>query len=178
MSSATNCAVFSASEIQLLRALQQGMPRVPRPYQALARQSGLEEEDVIRLIGSWLETGLIKRFGIIVRHHELGYRANAMVVFDISDDEVAAFARLIVQHAFVTLCYRRPRRPPEWPYNLFCMIHGRDRAEVELQIGYLREAAGIEAYPHAILFSTHCYKQRGARYPIHARQTFVDADHG
>lgn len=178
MSSVANCAVFSASEIQLLRALQQGIPRVTRPYQALARQAGLDEEDVIRLIGSWLETGLIKRFGVIVRHHELGYRANAMVVFDIPDGSVAGFARLIVQHAFVTLCYRRPRRAPEWPYNLFCMIHGRDRTEVERQIGLLRETVGIEEYPHAILFSTHCYKQRGARYPIHARQTLPDADHG
>ena len=81
-----------------------------------------------------IDDGMIKRFGIVVRHRELGYRANAMVVWDVPDERVGEAGRTLAALPFVTLCYRRPRRPPDWPYNLFCMIHGRDRATVAGQI--------------------------------------------
>ena len=66
----------------------------------------------------------------------------------------------------VTLCYRRARAVPEagWPYNLFCMIHGRNRAEVDAEITALCVRHGLAAYPQAVLFSVRRFKQRGAHY--------------
>jgi DNA-binding Lrp family transcriptional regulator len=84
---------------------------------------------VLGRIGRWLEEGAIKRFGVVVRHHELGFRANAMLVHDIPDERVSDIGRALAEEPAVTLCYRRPRRLPDWPYNLFCMIHGRERAK-------------------------------------------------
>ena len=165
-------------EIKLLKALQSGLPLVSRPYQHLADQCGTTEDVVLSLIGSWTASGLIKRLGVIVRHQELGYRANAMVVFDVPDPEVGRIADQILRHAFVTLCYQRPRRGPDWPYNLFCMIHGRDRATVEHQIEELRQSAGLIGRASSTLFSTHCYKQRGARYALGAHQRNKDHEHG
>ena len=104
-----------------------------------------------------------RRFGVIVRHRALGYRANAMVVWDIPDDHVAAVAPTLAALPFVTLCYRRPRRPG-WPYNLFCMIHGRERGEVEGIIAGLRERHGIADCAYDVLFSLTRFKQNGARY--------------
>ena len=148
----------------LFEALQGGLPLVPRPYAAMGEQVGYTEAEVIERLREWRRTGLIKRLGVIVRHRRLGYRANAMVVWDVPDDRVSQAASLICQYSFVTLCYRRPRRGPEWPYNLFCMIHGHDRQRVESQIRQLIEGCEMTAWPTAILFSTRCFKQRGARY--------------
>jgi len=86
-----------------------------------------------------------------------------MVVWDVPDSEVSEIGRRMARAPFVTLCYRRPRRPG-WPYNLFCMIHGRDRANVETQVATLAADLGLAQIPRAVLFSTRCFKQRGAHY--------------
>ena len=156
--------VVSAEDERLLAAIVDGLPLVARPYAAIGEKLGLDEAAVIAALERLIAAGVIKRFGVIVRHRELGYRANAMVVFDVPDQRVRAVGRALAEHPFVTLCYRRPRRLPDWPYNLFCMIHGRDRAAVEGLIEDASRAAGIDDLPRAVLFSRRCFKQRGARY--------------
>ncbi|MFZ3126626.1 MAG: Lrp/AsnC family transcriptional regulator [Rhodoferax sp.] len=148
----------------LVNALQGGLPFIPQPYQHLARQLGWTEQQVLDQLASWLERGILKRFGVVVRHHELGYTANAMVVHDIPDALVCELGRQLGQHPGVTLCYRRPRVAPDWPYNLFCMVHGRDRHVVERQIAELRARYALQDYPHDVLFSRTRYKQQGAYY--------------
>ena len=149
---------------RLLDALEAGLPLVPRPYAALGESFGISEREVMERLARLQEDGTISRFGVVVRHHELGYRANCMVVWDLPEDSVSETGRRLATLPFVTLCYRRPRRPPIWPYNLFCMIHGRDREEVEQQIAQAAEACGLQDVPRAHLFSTRRFKQRGARY--------------
>jgi hypothetical protein len=100
----------------------------------------------------------------VVSHRALGYRANAMVVWDVPDDRVDDCGRRLAALAFVTLSYRRPRRLPDWPYNLFAMIHGKDRAQVRGEIEAATRAAGLDGCGRAVLFSRRCFKQRGARY--------------
>jgi siroheme decarboxylase len=148
----------------LIAALQDGLPLVARPYAAVGELIGLGEAEVIEAIRRLIAAGVIKRFGVIVRHRELGYRANAMVVWDVPDDRVAHAGRRLAELPFITLCYRRPRRLPDWPYNLFCMIHGCDRRMVEALIERITVAAGLAAQPRAVLFSRRRFKQRGARY--------------
>ncbi len=148
----------------LLAALQTGLPLVSRPYAALAERVGMEEAEVITHIQQWLASGIIKRLGVVVRHRHLGYQANAMVVWDIPDEDVSAIGQQMSGFDGVTLCYRRPRRGTDWPYNLFCMIHGKDRQKVLAQTEQLAAACGIAEVPRAVLFSRRCFKQRGARY--------------
>ena len=107
---------------------------------------------------------MIKRFGVVVRHHELGYQANAMTVWNIPDEMVSELGPCMGQFEFVTLCYRRPRRLPQWPYNLFTMIHGQDRNDVLVNIQTLVTSCGLEDIEHEVLFSTRRFKQRGAIY--------------
>jgi DNA-binding Lrp family transcriptional regulator len=151
---------------RLIAALSEGLPLVPKPYAALAEKVGLSEGDVIDGLKGLLGDGVIRRFGVVVRHHELGYRANAMVVWDVADEEIGDAGRRLAALPFVTLCYRRPRRLPAWPYNLFCMIHGRDRGEVEDLIERAAREADLGAAPREVLFSRRRFKQRGARYPM------------
>lgn len=155
---------LDAEARQLIAVLQEGLPLFIHPFLLIAERIGVGEPEVLGRIRRWVEDGAIKRFGVVVRHHELGFTANAMLVQDIPDDQVSAIGRALAEAAGVTLCYRRPRQLPEWRYNLFCMIHGRDRSEVEARIAELREQHQLQAHAHEILFSRTRFKQTGARY--------------
>ena len=150
-------------ENRLIAAIQDGLPIAPRPYSIIAGQLGLTEQEVIERIQDLIEDGTINRFGVVVHHRPLGFTANAMVVWDIPDDEVDAVGERFASSPGVTLCYRRPRRRPEWPYNLFCMVHGKDRACVRDDVDRLAHSCNMDA-SYAILFSTRAFKQRGAHY--------------
>ena len=148
----------------LIGAIQQGLPLVPHPFAEIGAGIGLAENEVIAGLASLVEQGVIKRMGVVVRHHELGYRANAMVVWDIPNDQVSALGQRIGSFDSVTLCYRRPRRLPAWHYNLFTMIHGRHRDEVLGLVAQLKQQCGLEHVAHEVLFSCRRFKQCGARY--------------
>jgi siroheme decarboxylase len=157
----------------LIQAIQGGLPLVERPFAAIAAELGREEGAVIARIQELLAAGAIKRLGVIVRHQELGYGANAMVVWDLPDAAVDALGRRIGQRPSVTLCYRRPRRLPAWPYNLFTMIHGRDRAGVLMQVEAIKRDFDLGSVTSEVLFSGQRFKQRGAYY-----QPAVEAEAG
>jgi DNA-binding Lrp family transcriptional regulator len=146
----------------LLAALRHGLPAVPRPYEAIGRDCGMTESAVIARLETLLDSGVVRRLGLVVHHRALGYDANAMVVWDVPDDQVDTIGRRMADWPAVTLCYQRPRRLPRWPYNLFCMIHGRERARVSAEVERLAAALGLDPARHAVLFSRHCFKQRGA----------------
>lgn len=148
----------------LKAAIQDGLPLTANPYAQLAATLDLPEQAVIHQIRHWLDDGYIKRLGLVVRHHAVGYRANAMVVWNVPDEQVDSLGETMRQHPAITLCYRRPRRLPDWPYNLFCMIHGKDRALVLQQIESLIHQHGLHQIPHAVLFSQRQFKQTGGRY--------------
>ena len=152
------------AERRLVSVLQEGLPLFMRPFALIAERIGISENEVMGRIGHWLDDGAIKRFGVVVRHRELGYKANAMLVHDIPDARVGELGRALAEEPAVTLCYRRPRVLPDWPYNLFCMIHGRERSEVEAIIGELRQRHGLTDCAHDVLFSLTRFKQNGARY--------------
>jgi DNA-binding Lrp family transcriptional regulator len=156
------CLYGSAED--LIEVIQAGLPLVPRPYQEVATRLGCSEQTVIRRLQEMIDVGIIKRLGVVVRHHELGYSANAMVVWDVADDQVDALGSQLGQQDCVTLCYQRPRRLPDWPYNLFCMVHGRHRQEVLHCIDQMTQGLGLEHVPHAVLFSGRRFRQRGALY--------------
>jgi len=155
---------LSEDDQRLIQSIQGGLPLVSHPFATIGAQLGMSEDEVLHRITQFQEAGIIKRLGVVVRHRELGYRANAMVVWDIPDDEVAEVGRCLSNFEFVTLCYRRPRRPPQWSYNLFCMIHGRDRDSVMQKYRLLIDSCGLEDTPKAVLFSRRRFKQRGAIY--------------
>lgn len=159
-------AALSPAEQKLMAALQDGLSLETHPYANLAVRAGMREAEVLHHLQTWLNTRLIKRFGVVVRHHELGYTANAMCVWNVPDEAASTIGRHLAEMPGVTLCYRRARHLPAWPYNLYCMVHGRERGEVERLVAQINQRSGLAAgkYPHAVLFSLRRYKQRGAHY--------------
>lgn len=163
--SMTSISPLEDSAAQRLRALlERGLPLTARPWQALAEQCGMSEGEVLAWVERWQREGLIKRMGLVVKHHALGIRANAMVVWDLPDDTVSEVGRRLAEEPAVTLCYRRPRHLPDWPYNLFCMIHGTRRERVLAALDDIVRRQGLQEIPHRVLFSLKAYKQCGGRY--------------
>ncbi|WOH36116.1 hypothetical protein RI844_12120 [Thalassotalea fonticola] len=151
-------------QLELFAAIEQGLPLVAQPYLAIAEEIGATEEQVISTIEHWQEQGMIRRFGLVIRHRKLGYVANAMVVWNVDDACVDDVAAILAQKKVITLCYRRPRVLPDWPYNLFCMIHGKDRAQVIKQLDDMCQHSELAGIDKKILFSNKAYKQRGGKY--------------
>lgn len=156
--------VLSEANRKVVAEIQGGLPLSSRPYAEVGERIGMNEQEVIQRIIRMQDEGIIKRMGIVVRHRELGYTANAMVVWDVPDHRLDEVGEKLGSEECVTLCYQRPRHLPEWPYNLFSMIHGRDRQRVLNYIDSIVESRGLEAIPFKVLFSGRRFKQRGARY--------------
>lgn len=159
-------APVAAADRSLAALVEAGLPLLERPYDAWAEALGRTPDEVMATLHSWLETGTLKRFGAIVRHHELGFAANAMTVFDVPDAQVDACGEALARQPGITLAYRRERAlagPQRWPYNLYCMVHGRDRETVHAVLARAIAGAGLADLPRQVLFSLQRYKQTGAR---------------
>jgi DNA-binding Lrp family transcriptional regulator len=154
---------IDAIDRRLIRATQDGLPLCPRPYHAIAAALGFSAAEVMARMRRMQEAGIIRRIGAVPNHYRLGYRANGMSVWDVPDEAVDELGRRIAAFEFVTHCYRRPRRPPLWPYNLFAMVHGRSREEVEDKVARLAEALGEAVRGHDLLYSTRILKKTGLR---------------
>jgi siroheme decarboxylase len=155
---------WTPAERRLQRALQDGLPLVVRPYRELAARAALTEASVRSTIRSWLQEDVLRRFGIVVRHHELGYTANAMCVWDVPERLVDDLGARLAAAPHVTLCYRRRRAGPRWPFNLYCMVHGRRRDEVAVILSALARQHELGRFRSEVLYSRRRFKQGGARY--------------
>lgn len=148
---------------RIIRATQAGLPLVPRPYHAIAEQLGLTPDEVMARLRGMLETGIIRRIGVVPNHYKLGYTANGMTVWDVPDERIDELGAMVGALASVSHCYHRPRHPPAWPYNLFAMVHGRAREEVEQEARKIAAMLGEHNRGHTILYSTRILKKTGLR---------------
>lgn len=148
---------------RIVLATQAGLPLEPQPYHAVARQVGIPAEEVMARMRRLLEAGMIRRIGVVPNHYALGYKANGMTVWDVPDERVDELGERIGALEFVSHCYHRPRHLPDWPYNFFAMVHGRDRGEVEELVQRITELIGDAERGHEILYSTRILKKTGLR---------------
>jgi len=148
---------------RIVLATQAGLPLVPRPFRAVAEQVGADEAEVMRRFRAMLATGIVRRIGAVPNHYALGYRANGMSVWDVDDTQVDELGERVGALDFVSHCYRRPRHLPDWPYNLFAMVHGRERAEAEHRIAVIADLLGDACRAHDVLYSTRILKKTGLR---------------
>ncbi|MFC1664198.1 AsnC family transcriptional regulator [Pseudomonadota bacterium] len=148
---------------QIIVATQSGLPICPRPYHEIANSLGLEADEVMQRMQRMLELGVIRRIGVVPNHYALGFRANAMSVWDVDDEQVAILGGQIGNLEFVSHCYQRPRHLPEWPYNMFAMIHGRSRPEVETKAKEIATLLSSASRSHELIYSTKILKKTGLR---------------
>lgn len=159
---ASQAAPIEAMDQPLAALVEEGLPLVERPFEVWAQALGRSESSVLNTLMTWLSQGTLRRFGMVVRHHEMGFGANAMTVFDVPDAVVDVHGERLAQCPGVTLAYRR-ERAPQWSFNLYCMVHGRAREEVLQLIDALTHTCGLADMPRQVLFSRKRFKQVGAR---------------
>lgn len=159
----SSVSLLDSIDRQIIVATQSGLPRVARPYHAIAAQLGMAAEEVMHRMQRMLETGVIRRIGAVPNHYALGYRANGMSVWDVPDERVRELGQKIGALDAVSHCYHRPRHLPVWPYNLFAMVHGRDRDEVEAKVRIIADLLETADRGHTVLYSTRILKKTGLR---------------
>jgi len=148
---------------RIIVATQAGLPRVTQPYHAIGEQVGAPASEVINRLQRMHDRGIIRRIGVVPNHYALGYRFNAMSVWDVPDNRIATLGPQVGALEGVSHCYQRPRHLPAWPYNLFAMVHGRSRDEVEVAVAEIARQLGDADRGHALLYSTRILKKTGLR---------------
>lgn len=154
---------FDEFDRRLVVATQNGLPLVHRPYRQIAEQLGVSDEEVMARLSSMLARGVIRRIGAVPNHYAIGYTANGMSVWDVPDSRIDELGERVGALDFVTHCYQRPRQLPEWPYNLFAMVHGVSRAEVMGKVDEIAALLGADCRTYDVLFSTRILKKSGLR---------------
>ena len=158
-----NSLQLDATDRALIVATQGGLPLVAQPYEVIGEQLGIAESEVVRRLQALLDTGVIRRIGVVPNHYAIGWTANGMTVWDVADERIDELGARVGVLDFVTHCYRRPRALPEWPYNLFAMVHGSSRDEVRAKAGRIAELLGADCRSSDILFSSRILKKTGLR---------------
>lgn len=156
-------SALDATDRALIVATQEGLPLSAEPYREIAAELAISEHEVIARLRRLLERGIIRRIGAVPNHFRLGYVANGMTVWDVDDDHIDEVGRRVGALPVVSHCYRRPRALPDWPYNLFAMIHGHSREEVEAAAHTVAALIGPAARGHDILYSSRILKKTGLR---------------
>ncbi len=148
---------------RIIEATQEGLDFTAQPYMAVAEVLGVSAQMVMDRMKAMLDRGVIRRIGVIPNHYALGYRSNGMSVWQVPDAHLREVGRLVGALDSVSHCYHRPPHPPDWPYNLFAMVHGRSREAVEAQVAQIAELLGDWNLGHEVLYSRRILKKTGLR---------------
>jgi DNA-binding Lrp family transcriptional regulator len=148
---------------QIIAATQTGLPLTPKPYLTIANSLGISDEVVMQKIIVMQEQGIIRRIAAVPNHYRLGYKFNGMTVWNIEDKHIDEMGERIGQLNFVSHCYHRPRYLPEWPYNLFAMIHSKTEEGVKRQQQIIADLLGQYNLGQDVLYSTRILKKTGLR---------------
>jgi DNA-binding Lrp family transcriptional regulator len=148
---------------RIVLATQAGLPLDARPYHWLAAELGVEADLLMSRFRAMLDDGRIRRIGVVPNHYRLGYTANGMSVWDVSDEDIKVIGEKVGELDIVSHCYQRPRRLPDWSYNLFAMVHGHSQEEVRRKVEEIAQLLGDKVRQHDVLFSTRILKKTGLR---------------
>jgi DNA-binding Lrp family transcriptional regulator len=157
-----HASTASDRDIPFIRALQQDLPLVPRPFARTAAQFGLSEEALLDAARELQAAGIMRRFSAVLRHRRVGYTANGMACWVVPEERIEAVGQQAARYPQVSHCYQRPAHPPRWPYTLFTMIHGQTQDDVEEVVGQIARETGLDQYQ--VLYSTREFKKERVRY--------------
>ncbi|WP_244272655.1 siroheme decarboxylase subunit beta [Natronincola peptidivorans] len=146
---------------KIIKELQEDLPDSPEPYKEIAEKINIKEEELLEKIQMYLEAGIIRRFGAVLRHRKAGFTANAMVVWEVEAHKTKDIGTQMAAFSEVTHCYERPTYPA-WPYNLFTMVHGGSKEDCYQIADKLSKT--IEVKNYELLFSSEELKKTSMKY--------------
>lgn len=152
--------IMDETDIELLKLVQDGISLTHSPFRRLAADLGITEQEVVDRLKDLQKTGKIRRFAASIGHRAIGITANAMCVWNVPDERIEEVGAIMAEFPEVTHCYERPRYP-DWPYNLFTMVHSYTPEDCEKVAIRISDATGIKDY--TLIFSEREFKKTGVR---------------
>jgi DNA-binding Lrp family transcriptional regulator len=149
-------------ERDVVRILQGHMPLVKRPFEEAAAQLGVPEETLLATARDMDRRGVMRRFSAVLKHRRAGFTANGMACWVVPEERIVEAGQMAATFPAVSHCYQRPAYPPRWPYNLFTMVHGQSKEEVEAIVEQIHQKIG--PVEHTILYSQREFKKERVRY--------------
>ena len=153
--------VLGEEERRIVRALQDHLPIEPDPYETIARNLDVSEDELLSLLNEWRESGVLRRVALVMRHDRIGFKANGMCVWDVAEESALAIGRKVAAYPSVTHCYQRLRKP-EFPYNLYAMIHTGEWPSTQTLFHQISMETGL--MEGRLLCSLQEFKKTGMRY--------------
>lgn len=154
---------FDEIDMQIVFSTQAGIPVNDRPYLKIAEKLGISEDEIIFRMQKMKTVGFIRKIAAAVNHYKIGYVANAMTVWDIPEDNVEVVGKIFQGISSISHCYIRPRALPLWRYNLFAMVHGHNRTEVEEVVEGLKQKIEHMYEDVELIYSSKILKKTGIR---------------
>lgn len=155
--------VLDELDRKIIHATQSGLPLVSRPYDVVAEKVGISGDEVKQRLLIMQQQGIIRRIAAVPNHYALGYKGNGMTVWNVPDERISQLGPKVGALEFVSHCYHRPRFLPDWPYNLFAMVHAHNREEALLLVDKIADLLGDDDLGHDVLFSSRILKKTGMR---------------
>ncbi|HEX9712192.1 MAG TPA: AsnC family transcriptional regulator [Actinomycetota bacterium] len=153
--------LLNPTEIAALRELQEDVELIPLPFAAMAERMGVTEDEVLGAAHAFIDEGRARRYAAVLYHRRAGFVANAMSVWEVPEDRIEEVGQTMAGFAAVSHCYQRPTYP-DWPYNVFGMLHGRNKEDCETAARAIEVETGVTE--RRMLYSTKEYKKVRVRY--------------
>ncbi len=153
--------MFDDIDKKIIVAMQDDFPLTAEPYKLIAERLGITEDELLERLNNYRQSGKIRKMGVVLKHREVGYAANALCAFVAPQDRVDEIGRIFMSHPAITHCYTRVPRH-EWPYNFYVMLHAHTREECRMMAAELANLAGLDKY--TMMFSTKEWKKTSMRY--------------
>ena len=144
-----------------IRELQKNMDIIDEPFVNAAKNLGLTENEVFEKMKHYEDIGVMRRFAAILRHRQIGFTANGMIVWKVDGDKISEVGSKLGSFPQVSHCYERPTYP-DWPYNVFSMIHCKTHDEAYGVAKTIQDQIHVDDYN--ILFSTREFKKTRVEY--------------
>ena len=148
-------------EKKIIASVQQDMEVTERPYLNIAQNLGVSEKQLLTILKDLCNREVIRRFGATLRHQRSGFTANAMVAWKVAEDRIETVGQKMAAFQQVSHCYRR-NPGPDWPYNLYTMVHASDERSCHETARMMSEATSVKDY--ALLFSREELKKTSMVY--------------
>lgn len=146
---------------KIIMELQAGLPLASRPFRELAQRLGISEAELLARVQALQQNGFMRRIGAALRHRRVGFKANAMIVWDIPEEIINEVGEQMAKLPEVTHCYQRLSLP-QWPYNFYTMVHGHSQEECQQIADKISAIAGVTNY--RLLYSVAELKKSSMKY--------------
>jgi DNA-binding Lrp family transcriptional regulator len=153
--------IATEEEKNYIRELQKDLEIVERPFLKSAQKLGISEEQLLEKVKQYEEIGVMRRFAAILRHREVGFTANGMIVWKVPDERIEEVGEKLGAFPQISHCYQRPVYP-DWPYSVFSMVHCKSIADAEEMAKQIQKQVDVNDYK--ILFSSREFKKTRVEY--------------